>query len=221
MIKKQKREKIVDKVKKKPESSKDIYKGKLKSARMGTTPLEERELTEDQIKFAMLLAKNMPPHIAQEQCGFSDFQRKNYINLPKMKAKIQEWKEVFALEGGEKLAVMFNILQEEAIMLLRDRIKEGKITNQEIFKNIINKSFMPEDEFDGSIKKTMKFTQTNRPKQKQIALNPADPNVFDGLDSEDDDEETEETEVEEKRELIIEEVPNTNTNSNEEEDKED
>ena len=84
MIKKKTRDKIETKIKKEVDS-KDIYQGKLKSARMGTVPLEERELTEMQIKFAMLLAKNIPPHIAQDQCGFSDFQRKNYIGLPKMK----------------------------------------------------------------------------------------------------------------------------------------
>jgi len=201
MIKKQKRDKIETKVKKKVDSE-DIYQGKLKSARMGTPPLAERELTEEQKKFAMLIAKNIPPHIAQEQCGFSDFQRKNYINLPKMKAKIEEWREVFALEDGKKLAVMFNMLQEEAIMLLRERIKVGKITNQEIFKNIINKSFMPEEE-ESTIKKTMKITQTNRPKQKQIEHSKTESNVFDDLDSEDE----EEMEVEEKREMIIEEIP--------------
>jgi len=201
MIKKKVRDKIDIKIKKLEVDSKELYQGKLKSVRMGTPPMGERELTEAQIKFAMLLAKNIPPHIAQQQCEFSDFQRRNYIELPKLKVEIQRWKEIFALEGGEKLATMFNILQEEAIMLLRDRIKEGKITNQEIFKNIINKSFMPSDE-ENPIKKTMRITQTNiiKPKQKQITDSDKN-NVFDGL------EEEKENEIEEKQELIIEEMP--------------
>jgi len=215
--KKTKRDKIEIKIKK-PEVSnnnKEHYQEKLKSVRMGTPPLEERELTEDQIKFASLIAKNMPPHIAQEQCGFSDFQRRKYSNLPKMKVRIQEWREIFALKGGEKLATLFNILQEESIMLLRDRIKTGKITNQEIFKNIINKSFMPEEE-ESAIKKTMKITQTNRPRQKQLSHSPMDGNnVFDGLDAEDKEDDNE-NEVEEKRELIIEEIPKVNKEEEEE-----
>lgn len=196
-----KREKIESKIKKPQQPG--AYNRKLKQARMGTPPLEERELTEEQKKFAMLIARNMPIDMAAGHCGFSEYQRKHYIDLPKIKDEIAKWKEVFNLEGIEKYLALWNEVVIEALVTLMARVKEGKITNQEIFKNILNKSVIGDDSSgDPNIKRTMKVTKTMMQKPKQITDQSGGGDIFSDLEQDN------EGEIEETHEMTIEETHN-------------
>lgn|GEM_PF-3689917 len=197
-----KREKIDNTKIKKPGPDEGTYRSKAREARMGTPPLEERELTNDQKRFAMLIARNTPEDVAQKQCGFSDYQRRTYLELPKMKAEIAEWRETFAQEGTEKKRKMWDYLEEESILLLINRAKMGDIKNDEIFKYIINKSIMPPSDEEKKIKKTK---QVIKPKLPAMPDAKTDGNIFEGLDDGDADG-LNENEIEEKRGMIIEET---------------
>ena len=204
MPKRKKIEAVVEEKIKREVDKAGTYDRKAKDGRMGAPPLEDRDLTNEQKKFAMLLARGIPVNMAQAQCGFSDYQKRNYLELPKMKKEIAKWKDVFSQEEVGKLMALWTDLQIDAIMLLKQRIGEGKISNQEIFKNIVNKNLNTGGGEEGqAVKKTMKITQTIKPKIKQIEHTSTDQiegNVFDGM--EEDEFETEET-----REMTIEENP--------------
>lgn len=185
--KRKKIEPIVEKIKKpKPKGE---YISKLAGSRMGTPPMEDRELTDEQKKFAMLLARNVPYDIAQEKCSFSDYQRRSYLQLPKMQEEIKKWQEVFAKDETERLISLWNKVTEESLILLLDRVKTGKVTNQELFKNIINKSpilsgsMTPEDDtpLKRAMKITRKLTTGNRQPLFLPSQTPKEEDILDGI----------------------------------------
>lgn len=79
--------------------------------RIGVPSLEDHELTDEQKKFAILAALG----VAQDQCDFSEYQKKQYLVLPKMQEEIKKWKIIFKKDWCFKKLI-------KAIEILADKI---------------------------------------------------------------------------------------------------
>jgi len=171
---------------------------KFKDARMGAPPLEERELDENQKKFAVMVGRGVPIEVAQKYCGFSDYQRKTYLDLPKVQAEIRRWKEVFGEEDAERIKQMNDMVEKTAFAELVRRIEAGSISESNLMKLIERAlqrvSLTEQSPVMESTKITEKIKRTLGGRQKMEAI------PFDEVDTVEGETEEIERSIEQKQE---------------------
>jgi hypothetical protein len=106
----------------------------------GAPPLEERELTSEQQRFCMMVARGVDPKAAGGRCGFSDYQIRSYLKLEKIQDEITRWKYLVGVEGDEEWLKMQDEVQKAAHLALIKEIEDGKLTPKELIAFFDKKS---------------------------------------------------------------------------------
>jgi len=86
-----------------------------KDVRMGAPPLDERELTTEQKKFAYMVGKGIAINIAQKECCFSDYQRKTYLELPQMQKEIEHYRGIFGQEDVDRVKAGLDEIEKATV----------------------------------------------------------------------------------------------------------
>ena len=107
---------------------------KYDSPKVGRKPSVEKELTEEQKKFAIMVSRGLHPDFAGGELGWTPYMVKTYADLPKMKTEIQKWQDIFGVEQKEKYCKMGDMVVTEALHSLIRRLREDKLTEANTMK---------------------------------------------------------------------------------------
>lgn len=141
---------------------------RIKNPKAGRPTLEEKELDELQKQFAELVGRLNDSKLAAEIVGFTDYQRKRYLELPKMKEEIRKWKRVFGKIGVERMIALVDELNSDVINEMRRRVKEGKLSEGTLMK-LFNKSLFISGVVEPETSETQTLTERRGGRQALTA----------------------------------------------------
>jgi len=107
---------------------------KYDNPKVGRKPNAEKELTEEQKEFAIMVARGIPPEIAGAEKGWTPYKIQTYHLLPNMKKEIEKWQDIFGVEQKAKYAKLGDQIVTEAMLSLIRRLKEDKLTEPSTIK---------------------------------------------------------------------------------------
>jgi len=125
----------MEKIKKRKTNT--TFDKRFENPKAGRPPLEDKEITNEQKEFAILIARGVPEDTAGKHCEFSDYQTKRYLNLQSIKDEIVKWQNIFGKEDIEKFITLYNKVNEEVFLELIKRIRgksEGALSEVNLMK---------------------------------------------------------------------------------------
>jgi len=172
-----------------------------KEVRMGAPPSSERNLDENQKKFAVMIGRGVPIEVAQKSCGFTDYQRRKYLDpeeWPQIQTEIKRWVDVFGQEDAERIKSLNDKLIDAVYADMIKQAENGKLS-ESVKMKLIERELQRVALIDGS--PTMESTKITEKIKKTITGRQLEQIPFtedDDLKEEEERERSIETKTEEK-----------------------
>src|SRR3990167_8807276 len=117
----------------------ESFDKRIRNVKTGRKPLEEKELNDEQKQLAEMLGRGIDKESIKGFLNLSDYKIERYLQLPKLKEKKKRWEKVFSKKDVEKWSSLYDEVITEAFSTLRKRIREDKITENNLISFIRTK----------------------------------------------------------------------------------